>query len=602
MTNRTILPLSLVLVACASTAHAHTRTYAVVVAQNRSLDAGVKPLRYADDDGAKNWELLSLYADRASLFAVLDEDTARLHPEAARVAEVPERAAIFDRLHELNAIMAADTARGDEPELFFVYAGHGDVDASGQGYVNLHDTKLTRAELYREIIAPSKARFIHVIVDACKSYFMVNSRGGKRWVDDRVDPSSDKSDAQVKAFLEEEQLERYPRAGVIVATSGDQETHEWSRYQGGILSHELRSALSGAGDVNGDGRVEYSELRAFLAAANARVKHPEARVEVFSRAPALDRHRALVNLRSAQDGHPTRFLHFAPGLSGRFNIEDDRGVRYADLNKEAAAGFDVVVSGRRNYFVRRSHDLVDESEEVEVRASGQRRVEVAGLSWKPRAIASRGSLDESFRQDLYRVPFGRGFYDGFVATSGETPVDEGTPFVVRDWHADEPGAHRLSVGYLFTTSPAGDTGFNHGVDARYAYRVQHFIDVGVAAQVGYGSQTGADPSQAQSLTRFALLGTVGFEYAPIRWLALRIDAALGWQLLSGTLQLGSTRVNGAEGRGLRVEAAGGLGFNVTSSFWLFARGGLAIDGVYPQVASSGSTANGFTSLQLQLRL
>src|SRR5262249_58177828 len=109
------------------------------------------------------------------------------------------------------------------------------------------------------------------------------------------------SDAQVKAFLEEEQLERYPRAGVIVATSGDQETHEWARYQGGILSHELRSALSGAADVNGDGRVEYSELRAFLAAANARVKNPEARIEAFAPPPALDRHHPLVGLPPAQN-------------------------------------------------------------------------------------------------------------------------------------------------------------------------------------------------------------------------------------------------------------------------------------------------------------
>src|SRR6478735_3608723 len=290
-------------------AGARTKTYALVIAQNRSLDPGVKPLRYADDDGVKTWELLSLYADRAALFVVMDEETARLHPDAAGLAEVPERQAIFDKLAHFNVEMAEDVAHGDEPELFLVYAGHGDVDATGQGYINLHDARLTRSDLFHDVIGPSKAKFVHVVIDACKSYFMVNARGGKKWVDDRVDPASDRSDQQVRAFLldEEEQLERYPRAGVIVATSGDQETHEWSRYQGGILSHELRSALTGAADVNGDGRVEYSELRAFLAAANARVKHPEARVDVFARAPALDRHRALIDLRSAGAG---RFLHF----------------------------------------------------------------------------------------------------------------------------------------------------------------------------------------------------------------------------------------------------------------------------------------------------
>lgn len=590
--------------ACAGVARARTRLYAVVIAQNRSLDPGVKPLQYADDDGVKNWELLSLYADRASLFVVLDDETARLHPDAAKEAEIPERAAILDRLEQYNVLMAADIRRGDEPELFFVYAGHGDVDATGQGYVNLHDAKLTRGDLYRDVIAPSKAKFVHVIVDACKSYFMVNSRGGKKWVDDRVDPSVDRSDAQVKAFLAEEQLERYPRAGVIVATSGDQETHEWSRYQGGILSHELRSALSGAADVNGDGRVEYSELRAFLAAANARVKNPEARVEVFSRPPALDRHHALIDLREAQtDGRSARFLHFAPGLQGRFDIEDERGVRYADLNKEASSAFDVAVSPKRGYFVRRStvRDHSDESEEVEVRPIGPRRVDVAQLTWRARAIASRGSLDQTFRQDLYRVPFGRGFYDGFVATSGDLPVEGGNePFiVVENVKRDPNGPHHVQLGYLLTGAPAGDTGINHGLDARYGYRLGKYFDLGVAAQIGHGETTN------QQVTRFALLGNVGFEYDPKSWFGLRLDLAIGWQLLWGQLYLGTIPVNGAEGKGLRLELAPAVGFNVYANLWLFLRGGLAVDGVYPQLATgavSSTQATGFFNVALGFRL
>ncbi|HZS39636.1 MAG TPA: hypothetical protein VFF06_22545 [Polyangia bacterium] len=588
---------ALAILACAGAAHARTRLYAVVIAQNRSLDPGVKPLQYADDDGVKNYELLSLYADRASLFVVLDDETARLHPDAAKEAEVPERAAILDRLEQYNVLMAADIRHGDQPELFFVYAGHGDVDATGQGYVNLHDSKLTRADLYREVIAPSKARFVHVIVDACKSYFMVNSRGGKRWVDDRVDPSVDRSDAQVKAFLAEEQLERYPRAGVIVATSGDQETHEWSRYQGGILSHELRSALSGAADVNGDGRIEYSELRAFLAAANARVKNPEARVEVFSRPPALDRHRALIDLRSANgDGRSARFLHFAPELAGRFHIEDDRGVRYADLNKEAGAAFDVAISSRRDYYVRRAQgrDLADEDEEVEVHAPGPRRVEIAQLSWRARAIASRGALDQTFRQDLYRVPFGRGFYDGFVATSGDLAVEEGEPFVVKE--SREAGVHRITAGYVLSGSPAGDAGVSNGVDLRYGYRFSRYFDVGPVLQVAHGETT------MQQATRFALMADLGFEWDPRTWLALRFDAAFGWQMVSGTLNLAGTVVNGAEGRGLRLEAGPGVGFNVWKSLWVLGRGGVAVDGLYSQAAPASTQVTGFFNLAVQLRL
>jgi hypothetical protein len=580
-----------------SSTHAHagrTRTYAIVIAQNRSLDPGVRPLRYADDDGVKNWELLSLYADRSALFVVLDEETARLHPDAARVAEVPEKAAILQRLAAFNDQMAADLACGDDPELFFVYAGHGDVDAAGQGYVNLHDAKLTRSDLFREVVGPSKARFVHVIIDACKSYFMVNARGSKRWVDDSVDPKSDRGDAAVRAFLAEEQLERYPRAGVIVATSGDQETHEWSRYQAGILSHELRSGLTGAADVNGDGRVEYSELRAFLAAANARVRNPEARLEVFSRPPALDRHRPLVDLRRAQANAVARFLHFSPEVAGRYHIEDERGVRWADLHKQSGHGFDVVLASRRNYYVRR-----DETEEAPLRTPGAARVELTSLTWKPCAIAARGALDDTFRQDLYKVPFGRGFYDGYVATSGDVPVEGGEAFVVRE--ATRIPTHRLSAGYLFSSSPAGGVGLAHGADLRYGARIFRFLEAGLSAQFAYGTG-GTSPADEQHVLRVALLGTLAGEYLPRDWVALRAELGLGWQLLSGVLELGGVRVDGAEGRGLRLELTGAVGFRVASPLWLFARGGLAVDGVYPASAASSTRPNGLFSFGAQLRL
>jgi hypothetical protein len=591
---------------CASpSAWAKTRVYTIVVAQNRSLDPGVKPLRYADDDGVKDWELLSLYADRSSLFVILDDETAGVHPDAARAAEVPRKQAIYDRLAKYNDLMAADLQRGDDPELFFVYAGHGDVDAAGQGYVNLFDGKLTRAELFHDVVAPSKARFVHVIIDACKSYFMVNSRGGnKRWVDDQVPASEDRSDQQVQAFLAAEDLANYPRAGVIVATSGDQETHEWARYQSGILSHELRSALSGAADVNGDGRIEYSELRAFLAAANSRVRNPEARIEAYARPPALDRHHALVDLRNVQQ-QTSRFLHFAPGLAGRFHIEDDRGVRWVDLNKEPTAGFDVLVSSQHGYYVMRGDSQApndaEETEETEVHSNTSRRFDLSSAKWRPRAIASRGALDQTFRQDLYKVPFGRGFYDGYVATSGDLPVEDSQPFVVVE-QRKPVGKNRLGLGYLMTTSPAGSAGINHGVDLRYGYNVWGPLELGLAAQVGYGS--GAN---GQSLTRVAALAYLGASYLPKQWIALRIDAGIGWQLLSGTVQLGQDRLTGTEPRGLRFEAAGGLGFNIASNLWLVVRGGVAVDGVYPAGTAtnplpSSTAAGGFLNAGAQFQL
>jgi hypothetical protein len=62
------------------------------------------------------------------------------------------------------------------------------------------------------------------------------------------------------------------------------------------------------------------------------------------------------------------------------------------------------------------------------------------------------------------------------------------------------------------------------------------------------------------------------------------------------------RVSGAEPKGLRLEAAGGIGFNPVWRFWLFARGGLAVDGIYSDAAPASTSATGFMSISAQLRM
>jgi hypothetical protein len=566
------------LIAPVATAEARTKTYLVVVAENDSLDPKQRPLEFADDDAAKNWEMFSLYADEAALFVVLDEDTARLHPEAASAAEVPEREAILERLERFNQQMAIDLAAEDEPELLLIYAGHGDIDENGEGYITLHDGKLTRSDLYREIIKPSKARFVHVIVDACKSYYLVKSRG-KQWKDDRVPAEADRSDEAVRAFLFEEELDKNPRAGVIVATSGDQDTHEWSRYRGGILSHELRSALSGAADVNGDGKVEYSEVRAFLAAANARVKNAEVRLETFSQAPALDRHRPLVDLARVIGSRPGRLVHFGQDMSGHFHIEDERGVRYADVNKDVGTSFDLLVPAGRTYYVRRGP-----LEEAEIPESGPQRVDLATMKWRKISFAARGAVDDTFRSQLYAVPYGRRFYDGFIATSGEIAVDDRGLKIARPAGEDEAVRPRYAIGYMISGAPAGSAGPSHALDLRYGYPVGQ-LDLSLGVQLGYGRGESATIGE-EELKRFALLAVLGLDLPIAGPLGLRFEGALGWQVLSGTVGAEEKRLEGTEPRGLRAEVGGGFTIEISDRARIALRGGAAFDGFFAEPASS----------------
>ncbi|MCA1662889.1 MAG: hypothetical protein LC659_01185, partial [Myxococcales bacterium] len=296
-----------------------------------------------------------------------------------------------------------------------------------------------------------------------------------------------------------------------------------------------------------------------------------------------------VDLRTASPN--ARYLHFGVGLGGRFFVEDDRGVRVADLNKEPGTAFDVMVSTGHAYYVR------SDDQEAEARV-GERRVDVATLPWHARAIAARGALDASFRNDLYREPYGRGFYDGFVATSGDLPVEESAGVVAVPAAARPPSPrHRISIAYGVSGAPAGDSGISNGFDLRYAYRLWRALDVGGAGEASYGSA----PSE-QSLWRAAALFVVGAEWRPVPRLGLRLDSAIGWQLLSGNVQLGGQKLVGSEPRGFRYELAAGINVNLAGSFGLFARGGLALDGVYPRGAPSALTPNGFLNLGVQFSL
>ncbi|MFP2912930.1 hypothetical protein ACLESD_49575, partial [Pyxidicoccus sp. 3LFB2] len=285
-------PLTALWVALLSAASAgaapESGAYALIVAHNGGLDKTQAPLRYADDDGARYYELLAPRVREAVLLSVLDDETQVLHPGLAARTRPPTRAALKEALTRLNARMAEDRARGERPVLYFVFTGHGKRGAAGEGTVSLLDGGFTRTDLFQGVLAPSKASFIHLIVDACDSYYFVHSRGAL--------PVGPAHAEVVKGLLATRELDRYPQVGVVLSTSTEQESHEWSAIRSGVFSHLVRSALTGAADVNADGRVEYSELHAFVAAASQGTEDVRGKLASFVRPPALDRSAVLADL------------------------------------------------------------------------------------------------------------------------------------------------------------------------------------------------------------------------------------------------------------------------------------------------------------------
>jgi hypothetical protein len=396
---------------CADAANAATRRYAIIVANDTSNTKGVKPLEYADDDGARYYEMFSSIADDVKLFTVLDKASQRLYPDAAKIAGAPKRQAVLDGVAAIFKQAKADVARGDEVVFYFVLVGHGELGAGGEGSVALLDAQFTRSDLFHEIIAKSPATTNHVIVDACNSYYLVHARGGAD--DDDTVAAHDKA---VKGYLAEEDLAKYPNTGVILSTSTAKESHEWAAYGAGVFSHQLRSALLGAADVNGDGRIEYTEVEAFVSAANLRIEDEKARVQIFARAPQIDTSRPLVDLTASRF---KSWLRVPKGDPIRFYLEDARGVRYLDANLDGEHAVVIGLSPSDYYFARTE----DGAEEVRLDSRKAGRIDLDRAKWKKAAIASRGAVAEAFRAGLFSVAYGSGFYEGFVGNSGEAPVD-----------------------------------------------------------------------------------------------------------------------------------------------------------------------------------
>lgn len=315
--------------------------YALIVSSNTSVDPTQPPLRYADDDGARYHELLAPRVREAVLLGVLDEETRALHPGLAERTRPPTRAALREALGHLEARMAEDRARGASPVLYLVFAGHGRRGPAGEGTFSLLDGMLTRTELFEQVLAPSRAVWIHLFVDTCDSYYLVNARGR---------PPVGPSQAQaVQGYLAARELARYPHVGAVLSTSREQESHEWSTLRSGLFSHLVRSGLTGAADANGDGRVEYAELRSFITSATEEGVGRAGRLEVSIQPPALEGSAPLVDLREPA---PVGHLLLPRELMGRWWVEDERGLRVAELPGQRERALRLALQPGRRYLLR----------------------------------------------------------------------------------------------------------------------------------------------------------------------------------------------------------------------------------------------------------
>ncbi|MGC4120833.1 MAG: hypothetical protein QM765_40905 [Myxococcales bacterium] len=524
-----------------------TRARALVVAVNASGGPGLAPLRFADDDGLRWAETLTRLGVETSLLTLLDDET-------ARVATLPEGTLppTLDALRRTVARLKASNeearAAGELVETWVVYVGHGVLDDAGRASLTLQDGKLDQKALYAEIVDALKADYVHLVVDACHAAGVVGRRG----------QSKDPVVARIREKLAGEALKSRPGVGALFAESEDGETHEWSRLRSGVFSFLARSALLGAADVNGDGAVEYSELDAYLGAALQKVSSYPVRLSVHSFAPPADRRRPLSRL----GPEAPRLASMGEQAGEGIIVEDEKGVPLAGFHRLDRVA--LLLPPRPLYWLRTS--------KLEAKVA---LADVGAFrpDWKTRAIQSRGAAEDELERGLLSVPFGRAFYEGFVARSPHVPVSfvEAEPQPVTT--TAEQRGWSFEAGLMAGTAALGLSGVGVGVDlaARRSFGLPS-----LGARVGYLASPNAGPA-ALTVHRGSAELVVGVE-GPWRIRPFG-ELGLGW------VGVGFSRDGRSVGDplGLTGHLAAGVGFSVGPvDLRLTAR--LAIDAVQVDAA------------------
>jgi len=437
--TRVFVLAALVLAVVAPHAHAGRDVpYAIVIGNNAPPTSGTSeklaPLRYADDDAVRYYQLFSRMAD-TRLLVVLDTQTQRRYPGLAAYTEAPTLANLDRIVGELATKMADDRKRGDRPVLYVAFSGHGARDDHGEPFLALIDGALTQQKLYDGVLARMPTAFTHLIVDACNAGGVVGVRGG--FFDKEANTQSAQATAdEVKPIIEATPLTRYPNVGVILATTLGQEAHEWSAIESGVFTHELLSGLLGAADVNADLVIEYTEVQAFVAAANRNIKDPRAIPHVIARPPQVNQNVPLVALSSLRG---MRMVRGNASTLGHFHIELPNGQRYLDAHVERGASIALAVPDATTAFLR------TDTREATLPMYG--RVMLAALTLGESQSAARGSIEASYQTALFSADYGRAYYQGYVDSIGAVGVRFAPPEgQLDDRHAAPSTERRVALG------------------------------------------------------------------------------------------------------------------------------------------------------------
>ncbi len=424
----------------------HRSAFAVVIGNNRSLENRRPDLHYADDDAAKYFAIFRTVAPEGSfLLADFDDDSARLFPDLRTQAAAPTRRELLRVGAELASRVREAAAAGSETDVYFIFAGHGDVD-EGEGFLELADSRFTSDDLEHWLRGIPFTR-AHVILDSCNSFFMLTSRrpGGRYYAT---------SEDAARSLAG-----RLPNVGVFLSTSAEGESFEWSEIQSGVFSHVVRSGLLGAADADGDGSVSYLELAAFVGTATADVPNPNMRPHVFARGPGGHDEQPIL---PAGPRTGARSFHFTDTEPLRLRLRSRDGLPLLDANEAAGVALTLAMpaSWTDGAVVERAGK--GRGEALETYAIPVSTAEVTLASLQPATSRGEARGPAEIFERLFQRPFGPRAVAQYRAegTSGPPPVfgvsreDAARMNLLLDQIGSAERGRRLTGGALFLAGAA----------------------------------------------------------------------------------------------------------------------------------------------------
>ncbi len=356
-------------------------TFALIIGVNRSVDKDLPLLRYADDDAAMYFNLFRALGAKTFLLVQVDRATRMLQAQASAEARTPTKENLLEVISVLKGEIARAHTRGIRTTFYFIYSGHGNAKG-GQGYITLHDERLTGDDIETLVIKPLDADTSHVIVDACFSIYLTSTKG----------PGGHRR--PVAGFSRQGSLVADKRVGLLLSTTAGQKSFEWEGFQAGVFSHEVRSGLYGAADVDGNGWVDYREIAAFVERANGAIPNERLRPKVFARPPAGSEN--LLDIRQVLK----RRLDISGKKSAHYFIEDARGIRVADFHNAVGQSLSLFRPLNMGKLYLAS---VDEGTEFSIPRL-KPVVAMSDLHQSATMVTQRGPLEESLRS-LFSLPF-----------------------------------------------------------------------------------------------------------------------------------------------------------------------------------------------------